>query len=261
MFKNRLNSWKPGHLSAAVLASTSLALAAAAGPVAANSQLATGGWALTVPKRRVADAPPAPPPPLPAGALSVKPATVEIAIRRGPASRTQQVVRQTVSRTSERIHLTANDGREWLFERNPIDPRRVSASLIEHASQAIVLYEETDLRMALGIRGWADVLALGFDTQVLGRYERKQDVRTIGGIRFARYASDATGGAADVWWSEDQALPSTSRSSVTRGSAESRWNAWGPELTRSASARHRRVFPSTGCTTWRIGWKSIDRVA
>jgi hypothetical protein len=122
-------------------------------------------WVLTEPKRRAPDTPPAPPPSLPADAHTITPTTFDIVVRRGPATTDRRAARHTISRTADRIHVRGHDGREWLFERNPIDPRRVSATLVEHAAKVLVLYEETDLRMMLGIRGWADVLALGVDRQ------------------------------------------------------------------------------------------------
>ena len=125
-------------------------------------------WTLTVPTRRPHAASSATPPSLPAAANDVRPSTVDIVIRRPSSSGRVETLRQTISRTSERIHVAGPDRREWLFERNPVDPRRVGASLVDHASQAIVLYEESDLLMALGSRGWADVLALGSDIQATG---------------------------------------------------------------------------------------------
>jgi hypothetical protein len=161
-----------------------------------------------IPKRRAPDAPPRALPGLPSGAGRVTSATLHLVIRRDTERRPSFTRRQIVSRTLDRIHIAGYDGREWLFERNSIDPRRVSATLLEHASRAIVLYEESDLRTSLGIRGWADVLALGFDTQLLSRYERTQVVRTIGSIRFARYVlADERAKGEDVWWSEEQVLP------------------------------------------------------
>ena len=72
-----------------------------------------------------------------------------------------------------------------------------------------MLYEETDLRMALGIRGWVDVLSLGFSGEALNRYERTKDVRSIAGIQFVRYAGKGKDSSADeVWWSDEQVLPS-----------------------------------------------------
>lgn len=195
-------------LAAAVVAVAFTLAAPLALSVSAQTEDAQGRWALTVPKRRAADAPPASSPPLPAAAESITPATINIIVRRSSKGGRPSALRQTVSRTTDRIHLTGRDGHEWLFERNPIDPRRVSATRVEHASKAIVLYEETDLRMALGIRGWADVLALGLDTELLTRCQRMAGVQVVAGIRFARYAAnDKDCPAKDVLWNEELALP------------------------------------------------------
>jgi hypothetical protein len=192
------------------LAASAIIVGFVSAPALPQTEKAADGWVLTVPKRRAADAPPAVPPPLPPAAESITPTTIEIAVRRGPTSRGSKALRQTVARTSERIHLTGEDRREWLFERNPVDPRRVSATMTEHPSKTIVLYGESDLRMSLGIRGWADVLALGFNSQLLAGYKRTQDVRTLGGIRFARH-TNATKSAEsrEVWWSDEQVLASS----------------------------------------------------
>ena len=175
------------------------------------------GWVVTAPKRRTADAPPAPPPPLPAGAESVTPSTIEVVVRRESGAARSRTLRQRIARTANRIHME-NEGREWLFERNPVDPRRVAATLVDHRAQALILYEETDLRMALGIRGWADVLALGFDCQALSEYKPSQQARTIAGVRFIRYVADGKGEErADVWWNDGQALPSDFVTKDTNG--------------------------------------------
>jgi len=169
----------------------------------------SAAWVLAVPARRAPAAPPVAPPVLPAGAERVAPLTIDTIVRRQPASGRAHALRQTISRTADRIHIAAGNGREWVFERNPRDSRRVSASFIEHTSQAIVLYEESDLRMMLGIRGWADVLALGFDAEVLDGYTRAREARTIGGIRFVRYATGGRGASPlEVWWSDEHVLPS-----------------------------------------------------
>lgn len=73
--------------------------------------------------------------------------------------------RRTVSRTADRIHVAFDDGREWLFVRNPVDRRRAMGYLVEHSQKRISTYAESDLRNAAGIRGWADVLSLGDATE------------------------------------------------------------------------------------------------
>ncbi len=48
-------------------------------------------------------------------------------------------------------------GPDWLFVRNPVDPRRVSATMIDHRARLLVEYDESELRNAGIARGWADV--------------------------------------------------------------------------------------------------------
>lgn len=104
---------------------------------------------ITNPTRRAATAPAPALPPVPADADRLPRQTVEVVLPTGP---------HTISRTPERI-LVAHRDREWLFERNTLDPRRASATRVEHTSRLIIVYEESDLRNLLGLNGWADVLA------------------------------------------------------------------------------------------------------
>jgi hypothetical protein len=147
----------------------------------------------------------------------VTPVTVEIVIERTPGHDTEPPDRQTVSRTRDRIH-TSMEAREWLFERNAVDPRRVSAQLVDHASRSIVQHEESDLRHTLGVSGWADVLMLGLDARALTRLAPTGESRVLDGIRFDRHASGAAVGISEVWWSQPHLLP---MSFVTRDAAGS----------------------------------------
>lgn len=166
-------------------------------------------WTLALPTRRAPDAPPPAPPDLPTGADRVTPLTLDAIVRRRKAGGRPEVLRQTVSRTADRIHVSGTGRTEWLFTGNVRDRRRVSGSFIDHGSRTIVVYEESDLRHALDINGWADVLTLGFDTGRLADFEPTTRTRTMSGIRFVRYASDRKAGMAqEVWWSEDQLLAS-----------------------------------------------------
>ena len=114
------------------------------------------------PTRRAPDGPPAAPPELPAGADQVDPLTFEMITTHTPRKGKAASQRQVVSRTKDRIHI-ATAGKEWLFEQNPVDARRVSAYLVHHDAKTVVLHEESDLRNTLGITGWADVLTVGTD--------------------------------------------------------------------------------------------------
>jgi hypothetical protein len=159
-----------------------------------------------LPTRRAQDQPPAAPPALPLAADRVPAVTVSVSVSRTLASRRANVVERSISRTVDRVHI-AEKGREWLFERNIRDPRRVSGSLIEHASQAIVSYEDSDLRMMLGIRGWSDVVALGFEIDLLSGYTRGAEVRTIDGVRFQKYSANHKAATVrELWWNEEQLL-------------------------------------------------------
>ncbi len=164
------------------------------------------GWVLALPKRRAASPMAATLPELPSAARAIGQATIRLAVQ-GEDPRGKPA-RQTITRTAERIHVAREDGREWLFERNPVDPRRVSAMAVEHASREVVLYAESDLRMMMGIRGWADVLALGFDQERLAHYTPTAITRTIDGVRFTQYAVPSGGQAADadIWWNGEQQL-------------------------------------------------------
>jgi hypothetical protein len=139
------------------------------------------------------------PPALPAGADRVVPLTLRVTVRKpGPDGRARDV-KQTVIRTVDRVHVAAEGGGEWLFERNPVDPRRVSGHFIIHRARTIVFYTDTDLHHMLGIPGWAHVLTLGCD---LRERVTGAGVRIVSGLPFARVAS-----TPPAWWNAEHLLP------------------------------------------------------
>jgi hypothetical protein len=164
--------------------------------------------ALTLPMRRAPDPPPGPPPSLPPAAERLAPLTLHTTVLRRSAAGREEKTEQTISRTVDRVHVSA-DGREWLFERNVRDARRVSGFLIDHARRTIIRYEDSDLRMSLGLRGWADVALLGFDASSLDGYTRSGRFRTIGEMRFAQYSANRQDQTGQLWWSDEQLLPAT----------------------------------------------------
>jgi hypothetical protein len=138
----------------------------------------------------------------------VTPVTVEALIRRQPLAGEARTMRQTIHRTADRIHVASSAGREWLFERNVRDPRRVFGWAVDHASRVIVVYDESDLRAALGLRGWANVLTMGFDPESLSDLKASGRTRSLEGIAFAHHAAareDAE--IREVWWSDDEIFP------------------------------------------------------
>jgi hypothetical protein len=125
--------------------------------------------------RRVADPPPPSPPALPPEALEVTPLTLELRITSGPgAFRTE-----TIARTVDRVHVKENEAREWLFVRNPVDVRRVSAYLVEHSERTIVVHDESDLRHEMGMRGWLDVLTMGLDPGAVADLEPTAEPKQV----------------------------------------------------------------------------------
>jgi hypothetical protein len=197
---------------------------------------------LTLPTRRAPDMPPAGPPALPPAVDRVRPLTLAAVTRRAPATGRPHTLRQTITRTATRIHVAKDDGREWLFERNTVDPQRVTGFLVEHGSRAIVIYEESDLRIGLGIGGWADVLSFGFDPGVLKRLRPTEETRDIGGIPFMHYTLRGHRDSdQDVWWSEEQGFASSvtirDAATVTTFSIERIIRDVDPSLLRSPSSR------------------------
>ncbi len=104
--------------------------------------------------------------PLPPGAERVTPLTLHLRVTTRASGRVRER-RQTMTRTFDRVHVVNSDvasaasGVEWLFERNPVDPRRASATYVAHAAKTIVVYSESDLLTMLGIPGWAHILTMG----------------------------------------------------------------------------------------------------
>ena len=190
-----------------------VALAQAPPPPSAGRQASPatdpGADELTVPvipERRLGEAPLAPLPALPPGADRVRPLTLDVRLTTRAGGRVH-TRRQTVTRAVDRVHIAAANGDEWLFEQNPVDPRRVSAAVAHHASKAIVVYSESDLRTMLGIPGWAHVLTMGVDAATLAGATSPSAPRTMNGIAFRRLRTAALPARAVVWWNAEHLLP------------------------------------------------------
>lgn len=158
-----------------------------------------------LPARRLATPAPDAPPALPPGADRVRPLTVEVRLttRTGGRAGTRA---QTVTRSKDRVHVATATGVEWLFERNPVDPRRVAASAVRHAEKTIVVYSESDLRMALGIPGWAHVLTMGVDARAMTA-AGAAEARTLAGLRFHKVRVEPGERGRTLWWNAEQLLP------------------------------------------------------
>jgi len=205
MHRSRTRRFAASSVLGAALAAA-LPVAPAGADLAAQDAGAAAG--IVLPARRPAGDHRAGPPELPDRAADVRPLTLEVRIVRSPRDGRERAAHQVISRTADRVHLRFEDGDEWLFARNPVDPRRVSGLRIEHARRTIVEHEESDLRNRLGVRGWADVLLLGLDVESLAGLEPTGRTRTIRGIRFVeRLSQRADASVRHVWWAPEQALP------------------------------------------------------
>jgi hypothetical protein len=147
--------------------------------------------------------------PLPVGADAVVPMSFTTVTVRTDKHGAPHVLTQQVTRTSDRLRLIPNgSNKEWLFERNPVDPRRVSGYLTDHSARQILVYQESDLRNRQQFRGWADVLMMRFDLQQLAGLRRTDESSTIGGVNTVRYVGPSdVDGIAEVVWSERLLLP------------------------------------------------------
>lgn len=141
---------------------------------AAGPQAAERDDRIRTPERRAVIVPVSALEELPPGADLVASQTLHVVTRVQPIEGDAETVRETITRTVDRIHLSSA-GREWLFVRNVRDPRRVSGTLIDHAARAVIFYDESDLRNVVGLNGWADALRLGSEPGL-------QVERTVGGV-------------------------------------------------------------------------------
>lgn len=150
------------------------------------------------------------PPPAVAGSLDRVPAlTVWVEVRTG-SGRSAQIERRTIARTSDRVQVDLGPGRpSWLFTRNPVDPRRVSAARVDHDQRTIVEYGESDLRAAGVGRSWADVVTLGVSPDALARLRPTGRTRRAHGLDLVEYRRPPgqPGPIREIWWSADAAIP------------------------------------------------------
>ena len=141
-------------------------------------------------------------PALPAKADAVPPITVEYELSAKAAD--GQPLVKVVTRSRDRIHLSIRgDSHEWLFRRNKVDRRRISAELIDHARGLILTHHESELREAGIARGWADVFALGVDLTALSEQRAGAELRTLDGYSFRAYPR----GSGSLWLSDELLLP------------------------------------------------------
>jgi hypothetical protein len=132
--------------------------------------------------------------------------TLTLSLQRRPPGGAGGSSRETIARSVDHVHIErADEGVEWLFIRNPRDPRRVAARWVDHAQQVIVEYDESELRATGIARGWADVAALGARFDVLARLAPTGRSQQGAGLSFVELAP-SRGVGPRLWWSEQAAL-------------------------------------------------------
>jgi hypothetical protein len=151
----------------------------------------------------------APLPALPAALRAPPDVTLELETTRLGAS--GSVTRhEDVARTADRLHIRlTGEGVEWLFVRNPLDERRVSATLVDHRQHVIIEYAESELRSSGIARGWADVACLGIGVETLQRLEPTGRTLNRFGFDFAELSAreGESVPVREVWWNGEAALP------------------------------------------------------
>lgn len=208
----------PAYLPAALLCAVAIIAAPESSPhqpAARRETPSTAGSAAdsdrddlavpVLPARRLATPAPAAPPALPLGADRVRPLTLDVRLTTRAGGRVATRT-QTVTRSKDRVHVATATGVEWLFERNPVDPRRVAASAVQHAEKTIVVYSESDVRTVLGIPGWAHVLTMGVDAHAVTA-AGPAEARTLAGLRFLKARIQPGDRGGTLWWNADELLP------------------------------------------------------
>jgi hypothetical protein len=206
-----------GLLVVAIIAALAVMVATRqAGPAA--SAAATGP---VLPDRRApAAAAPALPPPVPPAADRIAPMAYTVTTTWTATDGVSRSTVQHVTRTASRVHLVLDNGRkEWVFDRNLVHPDRVSGVMVDHDARQILQYDETELRTALQLRGWADVLMMRVDPSVLAGLRATGDERQVAGLTFRLHRAEPPPdrGMVEVWWNQEQllALGSVARESAT----------------------------------------------
>jgi hypothetical protein len=182
-------------------ASPPLAVAPAASPTERAEREVVD--AIDLPSRRSPPSPVAPPPDVPAALVA--PLALTLSLERvDPAGGRR---RETIARSSDHVHIERSDEAvEWLFIRNPRDPRRVAARWVDHAKRVIVEYDESELRVMGIARGWADVAALGARFDSLASLAPTGRTRQHSGLSFVELGPSGGGEGARVWWSDEAAV-------------------------------------------------------
>jgi len=172
--------------------------------------------AITEPQRQAPAALTVDVPQVPAAAEHLPPLTFELVTTWSNATGASRTTVQRITRTRDRVRLELDGGRrEWLFERNPVHRDRATGYLIDHDARQVQVHHDSDLRSALQLRGWADVVMMRFNAGALASLQETGERRDVAGATFHHYrASTASAaGVIEAWWSPELllAMDQTSR--------------------------------------------------
>jgi hypothetical protein len=139
-------------------------------------------------------------------AALVAPIELTLSLERSGPGMSGASRRETIARSVDHVHIERpGEAVEWLFIRNPRDPRRVAARWVDHAQRVIVEYDESELRATGIARGWADIAALGARFDALAGLAPTGRARREAGLSFVELAPSG-GVGPSLWWSEQAAL-------------------------------------------------------
>lgn len=198
------------RIAPAVLAGVA-AIAVCAVLVTARQPAGEGSGPAFVEPERSAPAPAAVPnpPEVPEAADRLPPVSFTLVTTFQDGSGRRRTVEQQVFRGVDHVSLIVDGGRrEWFFERNPVHRNRVSGWLVDHEAKQIRAYQESDLRTALRLNGWLDVLTMRVDLAAMNALGETGETRVAGDATFhhRRSAAPAPSGVVDAWWSPELLL-------------------------------------------------------
>jgi hypothetical protein len=178
------------------------------------------GEAIELPSRRTEAARSVQLPELPASLATAPELTLEL--EGPPVTGEHGTRRKLISRGRHRILVRSpDDGDEWLFVQNPLDPRRVSALRIDHRKREILEYSESELRMTGVARGWSDVASLGVGVDRLAALKPTGRRQSQWGYEFVEL-EDVGGREGRLWWSSEAAVPLHFRADLSQASTDIR---------------------------------------
>ncbi|HKE01288.1 MAG TPA: hypothetical protein VKE69_09785 [Planctomycetota bacterium] len=136
------------------------------------------------------------------------PFTATLAIH-APGSK-ESDARQIVVRSADRIAVELTSAKkEWLFRRNPVEPRHTSAALVDHALEAILAYSNSDLELEGLAAPWETRARLGLAAAEIEALRPTGETREAFGLAFERRvpAGETPDGLREVWWNAENEIP------------------------------------------------------